>query len=136
MTTYELTVDHVEGLVMETTTPSGHHLTMDSQAEPGGAGPTPLELLLASCAACSLIDVAHILDKKRLDFHDLKVTIEGERRDEQPRFFTELTLAYEVSGEVSEKALDQACQLSVDKYCSVLATVRQAPPVAWTSQVR
>lgn len=133
--TYELTVEHVEDDVMETTTPSGHTVTMDSKPEPGGEGATPVEMLLASAGACSLIDVASILEKKRVDFHDLRVHVEGTRREEAPRRFTELLLVYEVDGEVPEKALEQACELSVETYCSVLDTIRSAPPVSWEARV-
>lgn len=135
MTSYELTVEHVEDHVMRTETPSGHEVVMDSKPEPGGEGATPVEMLLASAGACSLIDVASILEKKRLDFHDLTVRVEGERREEQPRRFTELNLVYEVEGDVPEKALQQACELSVETYCSVLDTIRSAPAVSWEARV-
>lgn len=133
---YELTVEHVEDDVMRTRTPSDHEVLFDSSAEPGGAAATPVEMLLASIGACSLMDVAMILDKKRLDYSDLKVRVVGQRRDEHPRYFTGVTLSYEVEGEVPDKAMEQACQLSVEKYCSVLATVRAAPPVSWEASVR
>ncbi|MDX1612189.1 MAG: OsmC family protein [Candidatus Thermoplasmatota archaeon] len=135
MSTYELTVDHVEGDVMRTTTPSGHTFTMDSKAEPGGEGATPLELLLAGIAGCSLIDVASILSKKRVAFQDLKAHVKAERREDYPRAFTRIELVYEVQGDVPEKALHRACELSVEKYCSVLATVREGPEVSWRAEV-
>lgn len=135
MAPYELTLSHVQDDVIETQTPSGHTVTFDSKAEPGGAGATPVEMLLASIGACSLMDVAMILEKKRLEPASLRVRVVGDRREEQPRAFTHVELVYEVEGEVPDKALDQACQLSVEKYCSVLATVREAPPVDWSAKV-
>lgn len=136
MAEYELTVEHVEEDVMRTQTPSGHEVLMDSSPEPGGEAATPVEMLLASTGACSLIDVASILRKKRLDVEDLRVRVRGIRREEHPRRFTELTLVYEAEGDVPEGALEQACKLSVEKYCSVLDTVRSTPKISWEAQVR
>lgn len=135
-TPYELTVEHVTDDVLRTTTPSGHEITMDSQAEPGGKGATPIELLLAGIGGCSLIDVASILSKKRIEFSELTCRVIGQRRESYPRMFTEIELVYEVSGEVPSDALNRACELSVEKYCSVLATVRETPEISWRADVR
>lgn len=133
MTTVELTVDHEAEDIMTTTTPSGHTLTMDSKNEPGGEGPTPVELLLASAAACSLIDVRLILEKKKYDVIDLRVHATGTRREDHPRRFEDIHLTYEVGGDVTQKDLDDACELSVEKYCSVLATLDTRPNLSWTA---
>lgn len=135
MAPYELTLTHVEDDVIETETPSGHTVTFDSKADPGGQGATPIEMLLASIGACSLMDVAMILEKKRLDPGELQVRVVGQRREDHPRAFTHVELVYQATGEVPDKAMEQACQLSVEKYCSVLATVREAPPVDWSFEV-
>ncbi len=133
MTTVELTVDHDTENVMTTTTPSGHTFTMDSKTEPGGEGPTPVELLLASAAACSLIDVRIILEKKKYDVIDLRVHAQATRREDHPRRFEDIHLTYEVAGDVTKKDLQDACELSVEKYCSVLATLETPPQLSWTA---
>jgi putative redox protein len=135
MATYEITTEHVDEHVMVTQTPSGHTVAMDSSPEPGGEGATPVEMLLASAGACSLIDVVNVLDKKRADFEDLRVEITAERREENPRRFTEIELDYQVEGDVDPKQLEQACELSVEKYCSVLDTIRSSPDVSWQARV-
>jgi putative redox protein len=135
MATYEITTEHVHDHVMRTQTPSGHTVEMDSSPEPGGEGATPVEMLLASAGACSLIDVVNILEKKKAKFEDLRVEIEAERREENPRRFTAIDLTYTVEGDVEPKALEQACELSVEKYCSVLDTIRASPDVSWQATV-
>lgn len=120
---------------MRTETPSGHTVTMDSSPEPGGEGATPVEMLLASAGACSLIDVVNILEKKQAEFEDLRVDIEAERREENPRRFTSIDLTYTLEGDVDPKDLEQACQLSVEKYCSVLDTIRSSPDVDWQARI-
>jgi len=135
VTTYELTVEHVKDDVMRCVTPSGHEVVMDSLGEPAAAGPTPVELLAVSVAACSLMDIASILAKRRLEFRDLKGHVVAERREQHPRAFTAIHVRFEVAGEVPEADLDRACRLSVEKYCSVMATVREAPPITWEGMV-
>lgn len=133
MTTVELTVDHDDEDIMTTSTPSGHEVTMDSKSKPGGEGPTPVELLLASAAACSLMDVRLILEKKKYEVTDLRVHAEGARREDHPRRFEDLHLTFEVGGGVTKKDLEDACELSVEKYCSVLATLQTSPNLSWTA---
>jgi len=116
---------------------SGASLTFDS-AEDGEApaGPSPLEALLASLAACTAMDVISILEKKRQDVKSYRVEIEADRNPpgEWPRPFKSFHLNHVVSGDVDEHALARAIELSEDKYCSVSATLRTAPRITntWT----
>lgn len=81
-------------------------------------GHTPMDLLLQSVAACSGIDVATILEKKRKTIDSLEIEIEGKRREEHPRIFTEAHLHYRLkSPNAQEKDLQRSIELSQDKYC-------------------
>jgi putative redox protein len=91
----------------------------------GAAGPSPMETLLISLAACMGADVVEILTKMRVPFDGLAVRIEGDRRPDPPRRYTALRLAYETAGvpEDQRDKLQRAVDLSRDKYCSVLHTL-------------
>lgn len=121
--------------VFEATTPSGGKMLMDSYPEEGetGAGPTPLEALLAALAGCSAIDVLAILEKKRQVVTSYRVEVEGERTppgSPWPRPYTSLTIRHIVQGEnLDPAAVERAVQLSDEKYCSVIATLRERPEV-------
>ncbi|HVL88549.1 MAG TPA: OsmC family protein [Candidatus Thermoplasmatota archaeon] len=120
---------------MECVAPSGAVMTFDNPPE-GRHGASPLEHLLASLGACALVDVGIVLRKKRLSFRNLRVTCTGERREKPyPRSFTSLKLRFEVEGDVPSAAFEEAVRLSVDKYCSVAGTIREAAPVAWEAAV-
>ena len=104
--------------------PSGHAQTIDTKGE-RKAGPTPMEMLLVSVAACTAADVISILHKKREDVTDYNVEITGERADEHPKKFIKFHVHHIVRGRsVSEKSVAAAIELSDTKYCSVAATVR------------
>jgi len=60
------------------TTPEGRRVVMGDVGEEKGL--RPMELLLASVAGCSGVDVVLILQKMRVPFTDLRIQIRGERR--------------------------------------------------------
>lgn len=133
MSSVEITVEHdaETDKAMHTRTPSGHDVVLDSKPDPGGEGPTPVEMLLASVGACSLMDVAVILRKKKYEVEGLRVRVEGQRREDHPRRFDEINLVYEIGGNVTQQDLEDACELSVDKYCSVVGTLDVSPQLGW-----
>lgn len=107
---------------------------MDSHPDFGGQnlGPSPLEALLSSIAACSAVDVVTILQKKQQKLISYRIEVEGVRAPEGifPRPYTSLTLRHIVQGDnVDPAAVERAVQLSDEKYCSVLATLRFSPEV-------
>ncbi|MCH7904379.1 MAG: OsmC family protein [Armatimonadetes bacterium] len=114
--------------------PSGVSFVMDSHAEFGGSGsgPSPIETLLSSAAACSGIDVLSILKKKRqpVDSYTIEVSWERGPHGEWPRPITSVHLKHIVRGSgLSREAVERAVQLSDEKYCSVVATLRIATKV-------
>lgn len=80
---------------------------------------SPMETLLAAAAGCSTIDIVMILEKMKQSVTKVKVNVEGERREDHPRYFTTIHLHYIIHGEVKEKKADQAVRSSLEKYCSV-----------------
>jgi putative redox protein len=95
--------------------------------ESGGAdAPSPMQLLLLSLAGCMGIDVVDILGKSRVPLESLEVTVDGDRAPSPPKRFTALRMTYRVRGPVAEheSRLQRAIDLSKEKYCSVLHTLR------------
>lgn len=96
---------------------SGHAIVVDGGTEK--LGPSPMELLLIGLAGCTGYDVVSILEKKRQDVSGVTVSVHGERADEPPRVFIDISIEYIVRGHnVSAKAVEDAIHLSEDKYCS------------------
>jgi len=108
---------------------SGHPpIHMDGSSK---LGPSPMEALLLGVAGCMAIDVRLILEKARVPFTGLEVEAEGVRAPEDPRRYTQLRLLFRVEGpgEEHDARIARAVQLSRDKYCSVLHTLRPDLPV-------
>lgn len=119
-------------LVFEGRTGDAAPIVLDSTST---EGPSPTEALLMSAAACMAIDIRVILEKGRVAVDQLVVEIEGDRAPEPPRRFTEIRMHVRVSGPAREDLpkLSRAVQLSQDKYCSVMHTLRPDLPVVITS---
>lgn len=120
------TVSYVQGLQFVGTASSGHAIVMDGDPEVGGSNtaPRPMELLLLGLGGCSGMDVVSILRKKRQDITGLEINIKGEQADTYPKKFTEIDLEFVVKGKnISEDAVKRSIELSVNKYCSVKATL-------------
>lgn len=108
--------------------PDGTGFLMDSE----DAGPSPVQSLAASLAACAAMDVISILEKQRQKVTSYRVEIEYERppAGTYPRPITSATVRHYIEGEnISSAAVERAIELSDEKYCSVMATLRTSPEV-------
>jgi putative redox protein len=105
---------------------TGHAIVMDSSEEAGGhnTGARPMEVLLMGVLGCTAMDVISILKKKRQPVKGLKIFATGDRAAEHPKYYTKIHLEYVATGDVDLEALARSAQLSEDKYCSAIATVR------------
>ncbi len=92
-------------------------------------GPSPMEAVLMALCACTSVDVVNILQKKRQELSGLRVTAIATQAPDPPRIFTHIRLTYEVRGNVSCKAVEDAVSLSKDKYCSVSKMVGKGATV-------
>lgn len=99
-----------------------HPLSLDGDAI---AGISPMRSLAAALAGCMAVDVVHILERMRTPPESLRVHLEGERADDDPRRFVRLHLEIHIGGEVPARNVARALELSRDTYCSVWHSLRQ-----------
>ncbi len=98
-------------------TPSGIEVSVDGMRE---TGISPMETLAVALASCMGIDVVDILKKGREDLTGCQIRVDGTRRDDPPRRYTAIRLAFELTGwSLSRAKAERAVQLSRDSYCSV-----------------
>ncbi len=93
------------------------------QGPPTGFGAS--ELLLAGAGACSAWDVVEILRKQRQDVTALEVVVHGVQAAGPPHAFETVELLFQVEGRNLKRAkVARAVELSEQRYCSVIATIR------------
>lgn len=98
---------------------SGHSVVIDGDKK---SALSPMELLLLGTAGCACIDLVMILEKGRQKVIDAWVEIGGQRREEMPKYYTDIELHFVVKGiDIQEKRVQRAIDLAMEKYCSASA---------------
>ncbi len=134
----EAKVTYVSGLQFIGETGTGHALVMDGDFDVGGrdTGPRPTELLLVAIGGCSGMDVISILKKKKQDVTGLEINVKGEKAETHPKRFTKIILEYIIKGRnISEEAVKRAVELSMEKYCSVKATLEGSAKIEFSYKI-
>jgi putative redox protein len=118
---------------------NGHTVTLDTSPETGGQnfGVRPMQMLLMGLGGCSGIDVISILIKQRQFVTAYRMLIDGEReKGKEPTLWKYVKIRFELKGKIDPEKARRACELSIDKYCSVAATLRAAGcKIDWEVQV-
>jgi putative redox protein len=123
-------------LEYESTNATGNTVQIDMYGGDQKKHQSPTELLLSATAACSAVDVIQILQKKRKTIEGLQVVAQGTRREQHPKHFTDILLSFKLSSpDTSREELQKVVALSVDKYCSVAATIRGVAKVRYESEI-
>lgn len=132
------TIKYVDGLQFVGESGSGHAIIMDADTEVGGndTGVRPTELLLIGLGGCSGMDIVSILKKKKQDIRGLRINVNGQKAETHPKRFTDIDIEFIVSGHnLSEDAVKRAVELSMEKYCSVKATLEGSAKINFTYRI-
>jgi putative redox protein len=111
----------------EGTDANGHTVRMDSSDESGGEnfGIRPMQMLLMGLGGCSAIDIVMILKKQRQEVDDFSIHIEGEREaGKEPSLWKQVKIVFTLTGKIDAEKATRACELSMNKYCSVAETLK------------
>lgn len=98
-----------------------HTVRLDSE---NADGVSPMYALAFALAGCMAVDVVMILTKGRHELTALDVRFHGTRAEGPPAYFTDVLLHYALVGSAPDEAVQRAIDLSREKYCSVLHTLR------------
>jgi putative redox protein len=131
-------VKWVNGLQFVGESGTGHAIVLDADEASGGknTGMRPMELLLIGIGSCSGMDVASVLQKKKQNFSDIEINVKGQKADTYPKKFTEIEIEFIVKGkDVSEEAVKRAVELSMEKYCSVKATLEGVAKIKFSYKI-
>jgi putative redox protein len=119
---------------------AGHIVRMDTKPENGGQnfGVRPMQMLLMGLGGCSGIDIISILKKQRQEVTGFKMHIDGERAPgKEPSIWESAHVVFELSGNIDPEKARKACELSMDKYCSVAETLRLAGgKITWEVKIK
>jgi putative redox protein len=117
---------------------SGHHVVMDALPAVGGedSGPRPKELMLASLAGCTGMDVVSILKKMRIEIESFDIEIIADITEEHPKHYTAMHIIYKLKGKnMDAEKVKKAVDLSQEKYCGVSEAYRKAMSLTYEIQI-
>ena len=130
----------ISGMQFAVETGTGHTFIIDSdRPEVGGrgTGPRAIELMVASVAGCTAMDVISILRKMQQKVTDLQVQVTTKDAEEHPKKFLEVHIEYRVTGfQVAEDRVKRAIQLSEEKYCPAMAALRPGTTLTHSYQIK
>ncbi len=96
-------------------------------------GFVPLELLLASLAACSGQVVVGLLKRMGQEVKGLTVRAKGTKKEIHPTVLTSIELEFEFQGgKIDGPSLEKAISLSEERFCPVWAMLKPAAPIKST----
>ena len=117
----------------------GHIARMDSSPETGGQnfGIRPMQMLLMGLGGCSGIDIVSILKKQKQTVEEFRIFIDGEREaGKDPTLWKYIKIIFESKGNIAPEKAKRACDLSIEKYCSVASTLMGAGArILWESKI-
>jgi putative redox protein len=126
MSEKRLTAVHRGGMRFDVSTGSGHTVVMDDGV--GNTGARPTEALLASLVACTAMDIASLLAKKRQAFSAYRVEARGTQQEDYPQVYTWIELVHVVEGTgVDDVKVRRSIELSATKYCPINAMISSGP---------
>ncbi|CAI8268900.1 MAG: Uncharacterised protein [Flavobacteriaceae bacterium] len=87
---------------------------------------SPMELLLSALTTCAAVEIVSMIKKRKRDFKDIKAETIGNRVDNPPMFFKSINVKYIIySSDLTDNEAERYISLSLDKYCSVGATINE-----------
>ena len=124
----QATITLISGMQFAVETGSKHAFILDSgNPETGGraTGARPMELVAAGVGGCTAMDVTSILRKMQQKVTNLQVQVTTTDAEEHPKKILEIHLEYRITGfQLDEKRVQRAIQLSEERYCPAMATLR------------
>ena len=126
------------GMRVDAESASGFPVRFDtlSSAE-GGAGASPTETILAALAACTAMDVASILRKKRQPFARLPDRRSPPTRQTSTRRSSPaITVEHQLSGPMTAEAVRRSVELSATAYCPVSAMLSASVRIEHRYRIR
>ena len=114
----------IEDYQFESVNPNGNKVQIDMRAPDEKQGQSPTELLLSALSSCASVDLVQMLKKRKRTIKSLNIQAEGQRKEEHPRAFTDITLHFTLdSPDTTIEEFEKFGALAATKYCSVAATL-------------
>jgi putative redox protein len=119
------------------TNQSGNELHFDMYGADEKHHFSPMEALLSSLAACAAVDLVAMIKKRRKQLDDLQISCSGQRKTDDPKAFTHITLHFVAfSPDLEQEEFEKLVKLAATKYCSVSGSLNPEIAVKHVCEIR
>lgn len=109
--------------------PDGPTIPIDAD---NAIAPGPMQMLLIAAATCTAADIVSIIRKMQIDLTRCDIAVVGERAAEHPRRYIKIELSFRLAGAgLDEAKARRAIDLSIEKYCSVMHSLKSDIPITY-----
>lgn len=115
-----------EPYVFEFSDSNGNAIIMDSSADLEGQnkGMTPMQVLLGSLMGCMSIDIILVLKKQKISPKNYRVEAITKKSEGVPTPYEKIHFVVSIDEDIDLKRINRAISLSLEKYCSVRACLK------------
>lgn len=131
------TIRWLGGMKFEGSDSLGHKTLMEAHKNYGGLGEgtTPMDLFLIALGGCAGIDIVTMLEARGEHLESYEVAIDGERRQEYPKFFSKISLRFILRGDLDDNVVDRVVRLTMTKVCPIAAMLSKIAEVTWAYEI-
>jgi putative redox protein len=124
-------------IVFDSSSPTTTTTTTTTTTNGPGVGVGPMNALLCALGACSGMDIVAIMTKRKQKLSSLRIEIRGRRLSSgHPRPFEQIEVKYLFGGKnLTRKYVEEAVNDSIQKYCSVAATVSGKAHIEYSYEI-
>ena len=131
----KITTRYIDDELFEGSNDNGNTSRQDMRPSATKVGLSPIETLLSCLASCLAVEIVSIIKKKRKQFVDLIIEVEGTRREVAPRSLTHIHLhVVLISPDTDNSTLDKSVKLVLENYCSVASSLKA--PIDYSVEVK
>lgn len=131
----KITTRYIEDELFEGTNENGNTSRQDMRPADQKINLAPVETLLSCLASCMAVEIVAIIKKKRKQFVDLIIEVEGTRRETHPKSLTHIHMhVVLISPDTEPSTLDKTMKLVLDNYCSVASSL--SAPIEYSVEVK
>ena len=101
-----------------------------------GKGISPMEMMLTAAGGCAAIDVVCLLKQGGITLDEFAVQVNGARNmKELPAYFREVEFKFSAKANVGAAEVEEAIELSLQKYCTVGRTLEAFANMRWSLEL-
>ena len=113
---------------------SNHRIVLSSVEE--DQGPNPMEAVLGALAGCAGIGILWMLRKMHQNITYYEIQVHGERAEQDPKVFTDITVEHIFTGtNLRPESIQRAIELDTTNYCGVNVMLGKSATIKHTFQI-